>query len=375
MASVFCRINYIMNAVIAFLLVFSAIGLIDKILGNRFRFGEEFDKGMELMGPMALALVGIYCIGVFAAEANADAIAGFAAFLPFDASVIIGSLLAPDMGGLPVSLQIAETRALGMFAGMLLSTTVGVTVCFQLPVCLSGIREKSDIDIMMKGFIIGLAVIPPGIITGGFMLGLRFKELLLNFFPIIILCLILVLGFRISAKVTSGILTLFGNMVRVLSLVLFAVVIAGVYIPSLSLADYDLVADAFISVGKMAAVVCGSLVFSKIALKLFKKPFGIIAGLLKTNEYAVIGLILSLTTTFAMLPLFPKMDTRGKLINAAFSVGGAYILGGQMAFVSSMTTGWEITVFFVTKIIVGLCAVLAACVIKIDSEKNNAVIS
>ena len=364
-----------MNAVIAFLLVFSAIGLIDKILGNRFRFGEEFDKGMELMGPMALALVGIYCIGVFAAEANADAIAGFSAFLPFDPSVIIGSLLAPDMGGLPVSLQIAETREIGMFAGMLLSTTVGVTVCFQLPVCLSGIREKSDIDIMMKGFIIGLAVIPPGIIIGGFMLGLGVKELFLNFLPIIILCLILVLGFRVSAKVTSGVLTLFGNLVRVLSLVLFAVVIIGVYVPSLSLADYDLVVDAFISVGKMAAVVCGSLVFSKIALRIFKRPFGFIASLLKTNEYAVIGLILSLTTTFAMLPLFPKMDTRGKLINAAFSVGGAYILGGQMAFVSSMTTGWEITVFFVTKIIVGLCAVFAACLIKTDGVKNKIEIS
>lgn len=360
-----------MNAVIAFLLFFAAIGLIDKILGNRFRYGEEFDKGIDLMGPMALALVGIYCIGVYAAEANAEAIASFSAFLPFDASVIVGSLLAPDMGGLPVSLQIAETREIGVFAGMLLSTTVGVTVCFQLPVCMSGIKDKNDIGILMKGFIIGLAVIPPGIIIGGFMLGLTVSELFWNFLPILVLCGVLLLGFKISANVTSSILTLFGNLVRVLSLVLFAVVIIGAYVPTLSLADYDLVADAFISVGKMASVVCGSLVFSKIALKLFERPFKYIAALMKTNEYAVIGLILSLTTTFAMLPLFPKMDTRGKLLNAAFSVGGAYLLGGQMAFVSSLTTGWEITVFFVTKIIVGICAVLAACLIKTGEDTKT----
>ena len=360
-----------MNVVIAVLLIFAAIGLIDKILGNRFRLAEEFDKGMDLMGPMALALVGIYCIGVFAAEANADAAARLASILPFDPSVLIGSILAPDMGGLPVSLQIAETRELAMFSGMLLSTTVGVTLCFQLPVCLSGVKSKEDANIMMKGFVLGLTVIPPGIIVGGLMLGLSFGTLIKNFFPIIILCVILAVGFKLSSKVTAGILNVIGNLIRILSLILFALVIIGAYVPALSLADIELVKDAFVAVGKMASVVCGSLVFSKLALKVFKKPFAFMARIMKTNEFAVIGLILSLTTTFAMLPLFPKMDYRGKMINAAFSVGGAYILGGQMAFVSGLTTGHEIAVFFVTKIIVGLLAILAACLIKNETKNDT----
>lgn len=357
-----------MNAVIAVLLLFAMLGLADKILGNRFHLAEEFDKGMELMGPMALALVGISCIGMYAAELNADAIASFSAFLPFDASVIAGSLLAPDMGGLPISLQIAESRELGLFAGMLISTTVGATVCFQLPVCLSGVRDKKDASLMMKGFIIGLATILPGLIAGGFLLGISGISLFLNLLPILLLCLVLTIGFKLSASVSSKILMVFGNGIRVLSLIFFAMVMVGIYLPALALADYEMVADVFVAVAKMAAVVCGSLVFSRIALRVFRNPFTVISERMKTNEYALIGLILSLTTTFAMLPLFPKMDTRGKLINAAFSVGGAYILGGQMAFVSSMTTGKEISAFFVTKIIVGVCAITAACLIKKEPE-------
>lgn len=360
-----------MNAVIAVLLVFAAIGLIDKIIGNRLHLADEFDKGINLMGSLALSLVGIYCIGVTVAEANADAIASLAAFLPFDPSVIVGSLLAPDMGGLPVSVQIAENRAIGLYAGMLLSTTVGVTVCFQLPVCLSGLKTKEDTDVMMKGFVIGLMVIPPGIIVGSFMLGLSIKTLAINFLPIIILCLILAIGFKISAKAISTALTIFGNAVRILSLVLFAVVVIGAFLPSISFVSFELLADAFICCGKMACVVCGSLVFSNLALKFFGKQFSMVARLLKTNEYAVIGIILSLTTTFAMLPLFPKMDARGKLINAAFSVGGAYILGGQMAFVSGLVNSKEITVFFVTKIIVGLCAIIAACIMFRPQNDDN----
>ena len=40
-----------------------------------------------------------------------------------------------------------------------------------------------------------------------------------------------------------------------------------------------------------------------------------------------------------MLPLFSKMDKRGKVLNAAFSVAGAYVVGGQMTLSSIPDTG------------------------------------
>lgn len=359
-----------MNVVIAVLLVFALVGLVDKIAGSRLGLGPEFDKGIDLMGAMALALVGITCLGVYAAQVNAGMIAGLARVLPFDPSVIIGCLLAPDMGGLAISLQIAAERNIGVFTGMILSTCVGVTICFQLPICIAGIREKEDKDLIMKGFVIGLVTIIPGVIIAGFMLGLSIKEIVCNAAPVLIICVALAIGFRVSAKAASGVLTVIAGIVRILSLVLFALVILGIFVPKLAIADSEVVKDTFVCCGKMAAVVCGSMVFSKLALTYCKKPFSIIAKLLGTNEVSVVGILMGMTTTFAMLPLFPEMDRRGKLINGAFSVGGAYIIGGQMAFVSSMTTGGEILVFFVTKIIFTVMGIGAVCIL--DKTTNPA---
>ena len=44
----------------------------------------------------------------------------------------------------------------------------------------------------------------------------------------------------------------------------------------------------------------------------------------------MVGLIANLVNSVSMLPMLPKMDRRGKLLNAAFSVCGGFVLGGQL---------------------------------------------
>ncbi|MBR6503528.1 MAG: ethanolamine utilization protein EutH [Firmicutes bacterium] len=355
-----------MNIVVAVLLVFAAIGLLDKIMSGRWHLSPEFDKGLELMGSIALSVVGLYCMGVYLSERFADPIARLAAVLPFDPSVIVGSLLCPDTGALPVALQIASSRPVALYCGMVLSTAVGVTISFNLPACLNTLRSKEDFSLMMEGVIIGLITIFPGAVAGALVLRLPMSDFIRNTIPILVLCVILALGLKASARMTTSILTIFANIIRAISLVFFAMVILGVFVPRFALASPDLVADAFISVGKMMAVVCGAMVFSKLLMTFCKGPLHRLAELLGTNEYAVNGLILSMVTVFAMLPLFPKMDRRGKLINAAFSVAGAYIIGSQMAFVSGFTRGGEIAAYFVMKAIAGVIGILMVCLI----EKN-----
>ena len=61
-----------------------------------------------------------------------------------------------------------------------------------------------------------------------------------------------------------------------------------------------------------------------------------------------------------MLPLFSQMDRRGKIINAAFSVAGAYVVGGQLAFVSSMIPPEWVTPYMANKLIAGVLGVALA---------------
>ena len=359
-----------MNIVIAFMLVFAVIGLIDKILGGRFHLAPEFDRGLELMGSTAIALVGIYCMGIYLSQTFADSIARLGQALPFDPALIVGCLLCPDTGALPVALQIEPSRPVALFCGMIVSTAVGVTVSFQLPVCLNMVRDKKDLAVMMNGLLVGLITILPGILLGGVMLRLPAENLVRDTIPVILLCVLLAVGMKFSAGLTTRILTGFANVVRAISLIFFLMVMAGLFIPRLALVDYDLVAEAFVAVGKMIVVVCGALVFSNIIMTRFQDAMKRVADRLGTNDYAVMGLFLSLTTTLAMIPLFHKMDRRGKLMNAAFCAAGAYVIGGQMAFVSGLTTPGEISAYFAMKIVSGVLAILAVCLI----EKNAKVV-
>ena len=61
-----------------------------------------------------------------------------------------------------------------------------------------------------------------------------------------------------------------------------------------------------------------------------------------------------------MLPLFTKMDRRGRILNAAFSVAGAYVAGGQMAFVASLIPPEALTAYMANKMISGVLAVALA---------------
>ena len=61
-----------------------------------------------------------------------------------------------------------------------------------------------------------------------------------------------------------------------------------------------------------------------------------------------------------MLPLFDRMDRRGKAINGAFSVSGAFVLGGQMAFLASLEPSHVIGAYMLSILAGGLCAILVA---------------
>ena len=50
------------NEIIVYLMVlFMALGAIDRIIGNRFGLGEKFEEGIMAMGSLALAMIGTCC--------------------------------------------------------------------------------------------------------------------------------------------------------------------------------------------------------------------------------------------------------------------------------------------------------------------------
>lgn len=280
--------------------------------------------------------------------------------MPFDLSMIAGLLLAPDMGGFPMSVRLAQNPAMGLFSGMLISSSIGCLLSFQLPIALTMIRP-GDVPVMMRGIIPGMIAVPAGLSVGGLCLGIPVTALVFQMLPVLILCVLLAIGFWKFPGAMEKLLTVFGKAVRVLGIVLFTLVMLGLFFEPLKVAEDALVFEALTVVTKITVIVCGALTFSDVLMRWAKPVLGKCAGRLGVNISSVMGLFICLTSGVAMLPLYEKMDERGKMMNSAFCVMGAYVLGGQMAFMAGVTDGRNVGIYILSKLVGGvLAAALAA---------------
>ena len=348
-----------MNIFVAVMVFFAALGLFDKMLGGRLGLMPELDRGLANMGGLAVSTVGFYSIGVSFVQNHAEAIAGAARSLPFDPSLVIGSCLAPDMGALPIAQNMAASPELAVFTGALVGGSLGMTVGYQLPVFLAAVKSD-EIPDLMQGFIFGIITIPVGLAAGGLFIGLSPAVLLVNMIPVLILCALLIAAFLLSGDRTMKVLIIFGNVIRIVSFVLFGLSMIGLFVPEYAVVEDYLVKEMLYMVMRMIVVTCGGLVLSHLVLKYLAGPIRKAGEFLGINNESVVGLFLSCTQSLAMLPLFSSMDRRGKILNAAFSVAGAYVVGGQLAFVSSLVTSRQTSAYMACKILAGTAGVLLA---------------
>ncbi|MBP1553000.1 MAG: ethanolamine utilization protein EutH, partial [Oscillospiraceae bacterium] len=199
-----------MEIFIFIMAIFAFIGLVDYTFNLGLGLAKEFEKGLNTMGGLALSVVGFYAIGVSFVQNNAEQIAAITKNIPFDPSLIIGSLLAPDMGAMGIATNIAATPQLAVFSGALVAGGLGATIGYQLPVFLAAVR-KDEIPDLMQGFICGIIPLPVGLFIGGMMLGVPMNALIVNMIPVTILCVVLILAVAFAPNATTKVLTLFGN--------------------------------------------------------------------------------------------------------------------------------------------------------------------
>ena len=348
-----------MNVFILIMLVFAAIGFFDKMAGGRIGLSEPFDKGLFSMGTMAIPVIGVSCAGVSFIQQHIDAIMYGAGFLPFDASMFAGILFAPDVGGYFIAEQLTDDETLVVFNSLVLGALLGQTITFQLPLFMSMV-DKKDHSVMFRGFTSGIIVIPAGLAIAGLMLKMEMVQLAAQFIPVFVICLLMALGLaKRPESVVKG-FSVFAQIIQTLVYIMFFVTVAGIFIPAPAYSDMASVHEALLVTFKCIIIMCGSLVMSELILRFFRKYIQKIAGKVGINEVAAVGILLGAATSIAMLPLFSRMDEKGKLLNSAFSVSGAYMLGGQMGFVANLTSGYEVAVFLAAKLACGLLSMFIA---------------
>ncbi len=348
-----------MNVFIVIMLAFAAVGFTDKAIGGRLGLSQSFDKGLYTMGTMAIPIVSICAVGTEFVRRHTDQVMAMSDHLFFDPSMIIGAVLAPDMGGYFICREIAADPKLLALSGVILGTLLGQAITFQLPVFMQSV-EKQYHPGMFKGFIVGIVMIPAGLLVAELMLRMPVGLFLRQFLPVLGLCLIIAAGLRWAPKGTARVFAVFAQIVNLLFYLMFAVTVIGLFVPSVAYASLDSVEEAVIIVFKSAIIIAGSLVMSELILKFFRRQIRTVALGAGINEVSAVSLLMTCATSLAVMPLFPRMNEKGRQVVSAFSLSGSFVIGGSLAFVSNVTDGYTVTIFVVSKLV---CGILSAWVI------------
>ena len=121
-----------MNVITIIMVVFSILGAADRIFGSRFGLGKEFERGFMLLGTMALSMIGMIVISPWIADILAPVFDIVQKISGIDPSIIPASLFANDMGGAPLSVEVAHNSEVGLFNALVVSSMMGCTISFTI---------------------------------------------------------------------------------------------------------------------------------------------------------------------------------------------------------------------------------------------------
>ena len=367
--------NISINSVIIFIMmIFMLVGAIDKIRGNKKGYGEQFDEGFNAMGPLAASMAGVVAAAPVLAIILKPIIVPIYSLFGADASMFATTLLACDMGGYPLAIQLAgDNAAVGNFAGLILGTMMGPTLVFTIPVALS-IIKKEDRPYLGAGIFAGMITIPIGCIVGGLVMNMTpYKmdiiAIIRNLIPVIIIAALIVVGLWFAPlKMING-FSKFGTGVTIVITAFTAIAVfeyqTGIKFPLLNImveADADGVVpleSGLLTCGIISIVLIGAFPMVLWITRTFGKALNALGKKFGMDEESSAGLVATLANNIAMFNIMDKMNPKGKLLNVAFAVSAAFVFGDHLGFTAGVNQDM-ILPMIIGKLVAGVTAFIVA---------------
>lgn len=381
----------ISQVVMSIIAIFAVVGLVDKVRGNKYGYGEKFDEGFMAMGPLALAVVGIVALSPVLLIILKPLLTPVYSLIGASPAMFPSSILALDMGGYVMAKQLAGTNAaIGEYSGLVVASMMGITMCFTIPYALT-VMKKEDQPILALGILLGIVTLPVGCFIGGLLMHftstpLSIKELWINTLPVIILAVLVGVALLVKQRAAMKCFTVFGRIMT--GIITISPVIAifqfltGIRFPLFNrMVEEDAVLGGvpliigLQLVGLIAIVLVGAF---PMILFLNRRLGGVMNALgrrVGISAESSTGLLTQLASSIPVLAVINSMDQRGKLFNIAFAVSGSFAFGDAMAFAAGVSPEMVFPVIG-GKLVGGLLAILLTGflldrrLIRLDSPEN-----
>lgn len=343
---------------IAVMAVFAVLGALDRIFGNRWGLGKEFEEGILAMGSLALAMVGIVCLAPVLANVLKPVVVPVYSFLGADPAMFAGTILACDMGGGALAMQLTEDANAALLGGVLTGSMLGATIVFTLPVAM-GILKEEDRPAMAKGILCGIVTIPLGVFAGGLAAGFSARMVARNCIPIVLIAVLIALGLWRAEKAMVKGFEFFGKFVVTVVTVGLAAAIVEALTGYAILPGMAPISEGFATVGTIAIILAGAFPLVFVLTRILRNPLMAAGRRLGINDAAAAGLIASLANSIATFGLVKDMNPRGKVVNIAFAVSAAFVFGDHLGFTASFAPEM-IGPMIIGKLVGGVSAVALA---------------
>ncbi len=294
-----------MNAVAIFMMIFSVIGGLDRIFGNRFGLGKEFERGIMLLGDLALSMIGMIIISPLIARLISPALNLLYDAVGIDPSSITSMLFANDMGGAALANEVARDEQVGRFNGMVVASMMGCTISFTIAFAMNAVKSQQHKPLLL-GLLCGIVTIPIGCFAGGLVLHVPILKLLYNLLPLFMFSLLVASGLMLFPELSTKIFSALGTGIKILITVGLILGIVR------SLTGYEIVSglnkleDAGIICLNAAIVMTGAFPLLRVLSKLLGKQLNVVGKRIGIDETASLGLISCLANSISAFGMMEK---------------------------------------------------------------------
>lgn len=337
------------KAIMLIMVIFMIAGAVDKINGNKRGYGEQFDAGFEAMGTLATAMVGMIALVPVIKIVLGKSLGAFFAMIGCDPSIFSGLLLGMDLGGYPLSMELAGTAALGKFTGIIVASIMGINVVFNIPVGM-GIIEEKDQPYLASGMLIGFATVPVGCIFGGVVMicmgyDITLRAVMWNTIPVVIFAALIIVGLiKMRDKMLRGFIAFAKGVTAVVTCATMLAVFQ--YLTDIRLPLFHVMVEensegvipllnAIQVVGGIAMVLLGAFPMVKFITANFSTALQKAGEKVGLDEVSVAGMIANLANNIPMFQMLKDMNSKGKIVNCAFTVSAAFAIGDHLGFCAS----------------------------------------
>ena len=369
--------------------------------------GKEFMGGLHAVGHIFVPAAGIMASIPYLTIFIEKVVSPIFHKIGADPAIAATTILASDMGGYQLANALKDSYE-GWIMALIVGFMAGATIVFSIPMGLA-MLDKRDHKYMALGIMAGVLTIPIGAFISAIMVSLfntnvreiintsseptymftiSVLQILINLAPLFVFVILIALGLKFLPNMMIAGFMIFGRFLDAgIKLVLvFSIVeiFTGLFSTIFGSWGFDpIMADAedqfraLETAGYIGIMLAGAFPMVYLIRKYFAKPLEAAGGKLGLSAVGSAGLLATIANILAMFTLVRDMPPKDKVINIAFGVCAAFLLGDHLSFTANFQPTIILPVI-VGKLLAGVLAIWLAyklsvpTALKLEQEDREA---